>query len=123
MTSGGSTRGRVALESQLLDRVQAAVMVTDLAGVVLFANPYCEVLYGRGADELVGEDAEARSPIPIAPEMVSEISDAIFGGQELGGRVPRRSRATGPAWSCTRSIRRCSTTTATSPASSASRST
>jgi PAS domain S-box-containing protein len=90
MTSSGSTPGRVALESQLLDRVQAAVMVTDLAGVVLFANPYCEILYGRNADTLVGEDAK-RLTVPMAPEMVSEISAAIFGGRSWEGdfRVDR----------------------------------
>ena len=29
-----------------LETVKAAVLVTDLEGVVIFANPFCEVLYG-----------------------------------------------------------------------------
>ena len=66
-------------------------MVTDLAGVVLFANPYCEILYGRNADHLVGEDAK-RLMIPIAPELVSEIGTAIFAGKSWEGEfhVDRR---------------------------------
>ena len=42
----------IGVESRLLDRIRAAVMVTSLDGTVLYANPYCEVLYGRTPEEL-----------------------------------------------------------------------
>ncbi len=93
MTRGGRTaRGQlVALQAHLLDRVQAAVLVTDLEGTILFANPYCEVLYGMGPDELVGESAEELALQPVRPELIPEIAREIFAGNNWEGefRVER----------------------------------
>jgi PAS domain S-box-containing protein len=92
MTAKGSSPGRlVALESHLLDRVQAAVLVTDLSGVVLFANPYCEDLYGRSPQELVGKDAKRFAPRPITSEMVEQVAEAVLAGRSWEGesRVQR----------------------------------
>src|SRR5512133_490050 len=46
------------LAAHLLDRVDAAVVVVDLAGVVMYANPYCELLYGRSPESMIGELSE-----------------------------------------------------------------
>jgi PAS domain S-box-containing protein len=97
MATGGSPRQRsLALESQLLDRVQAAVFVTDLAGVVVFANPYCEVLYGVGPDEIVGHKARDLAPEAITPEVLTQIADEILHGRNWEGefRVARRDGTT-----------------------------
>ncbi len=86
MRSGGAGRARlVALESQLLDRVQAAVLVMDLAGVVVYANPHCEVLYGRGPDELIGELANGFAAEPVPAELMSEIARTILEGRNWEG--------------------------------------
>ena len=93
MAAGGLPRERsVALESHLLDRVQAAVFVTDLAGVVVFANPYCEVLYGVGPDEIVGRRARDLAPEAITPEVLAQIANEIMHGRNWEGefRVGRR---------------------------------
>ncbi len=83
---GGEARGQlVTLQSHLLDRVQAAVLVTDFSGTVLFANPYCEVLYGLGPDELVGENAQELALQPVRPELLSEIARDIFAGRNWEG--------------------------------------
>jgi PAS domain S-box-containing protein len=92
MSHGTAPRARmVALESHLLDRVQAAVLVTDLTGVVLFANPYCEVLYGRTPDEMVGEQARDFALEPLTPELLSEIAMSLMDGRSWEGefRVER----------------------------------
>jgi PAS domain S-box-containing protein len=97
MKAGGAKRPHlVALESQLLDRVQAAVLVTDFAGVVVYANPYCEILYGRSTDELVGENALRYSTEPIRPAVMTEIADAILNGRNWEGefRVTREDGTT-----------------------------
>ena len=91
MTGGGTRPTRlVALESHLLDHVQAAVLVTDLAGIVIFANPHCEVLYGRAPDDLIGENGLKFSD-PIPPEVMSEIGEAVLDGRSWEGefRVTR----------------------------------
>jgi PAS domain S-box-containing protein len=83
---GGEPRGQlVALQAHLLDRVQAAVTVTDFSGTVLYANPYCEVLYGLGPDELVGENAQELALQPVGPELLSEIAKDIFAGNNWEG--------------------------------------
>ena len=93
MATGGLPRDRsVAMESHLLDRVQAAVFVTDLTGVVVFANPYCEVLYGVGPGEIVGHRARDLAPEAITPEVLAQIANEIMQGRNWEGefRVVRR---------------------------------
>ncbi|MDQ1481920.1 MAG: hypothetical protein QOI44_2781, partial [Actinomycetota bacterium] len=91
MTEAGAPRGQfIALESHLLDWVQAAVVVTDLAGVVMYANQHCEVLYGRKPKQLVGVDAlhfgpETSNPGPITPGLYPEISREVFQGRNWEG--------------------------------------
>ncbi len=91
MTQGGSSRGQlIALESHFLDWVQAAVLVTDLAGVVIYANQHCEVLYGRNSKQLVGVDAmcfgtEAEKPSPLARSLFPEIAKEVFSGRNWEG--------------------------------------
>jgi PAS domain S-box-containing protein len=80
----------IALESHLLDWVQAAVVVTDLAGVVMYANQHCEVLYGRKPKQLVGVDAlhfgpDTDNPGPITPGLYPEISREVFEGRNWEG--------------------------------------
>jgi len=83
---GGEPRGQlVALQAHLLDRVQAAVLVLDFAGTVLYANPYCEVLYGLGPDELLGENAQELALQPVRPELVSEVAREIVAGNNWEG--------------------------------------
>jgi len=86
MTAGAVTRGQlVALQAHLLDRVQAAVLVTNFDGTVLYANPHCEVLYGLGPDELLGENARELALQPVRPELISEIAREIFAGNNWEG--------------------------------------
>ena len=86
----------VALESHLLDRVQAAVLVTDSRGVVVFANSYCEVLYGRSPDEIVGRERLDLRHRADPPEVMSEIGEAILNGRNWEGefRVTREDGTT-----------------------------
>ena len=97
MKAGGSSRAKlVALESHLLDRVQAAVLVTDFEGQIVYANSYCEVLYGRSADEIVGQNGLTWATDPIRPEVMSEIGEAILNGRNWEGefRVTREDGTT-----------------------------
>jgi len=85
------------------------VTVTDFSGTVLYANPYCEVLYGLGPDELVGENAQELALQPVRPELLSEIAKDIFAGKNWEGEF-RVTARTAPPSRCGRSTRRCSTT-------------
>ena len=91
MTQDRAGRGQlIALESHLLDWVQAAVLVTDLAGVVVYANQHCEVLYGRNAKQLVGVDAlcfgpDSGNPGSLTPGLFPEIAGDVFNGRNWEG--------------------------------------
>ena len=79
-------RGRlVDLGAEILDRVDAAILVLDLDGVVLYANPYCMRLYGRTPEELVGYPSAEYAMEPLTPELRSEIGARIMHGESWEG--------------------------------------
>lgn len=86
MAADPSTGWLVRLdESGLLDRVDAAVIATTLDGVILYANRYCDVLYGRSAAELVGRQSGDFSADPVPAELTREIGEAIAAGRSWEG--------------------------------------
>lgn len=78
-------------ESGLLDRVDAAVIATTLDGVILYANRYCDILYGRSATQLVGHQSGDYAADPVSTELTREIGHAIAEGRSWEGdfRVKR----------------------------------
>ena len=102
MTKGLAPGGQwIALESHLLDWVQAAVLVTDLSGVVTYANQHCEVVYGRNPKQLVGVDAmcfggDSSKPGRIVPSLFPKIAGEVLHGRNWEGNF-RIERADGAA--------------------------
>jgi PAS domain S-box-containing protein len=82
----------IGIESRLLDRIRAAVLVTSLDGTVLYANPYCETLYGRSPEELQGQASAKFSAEPVDAATINEIGAALLSGQSWEGdfRVVRK---------------------------------
>jgi PAS domain S-box-containing protein len=79
-------RGRlVDLGAQILDRVDAAILVVDLEGVVLYANPYCSYLYGRAPEELIGDQSSRFMMEPLQPDLAAEIGAQILNGRSWEG--------------------------------------
>src|SRR2546425_1261521 len=71
----------VGIESRLLDRTRAAVLATSLDGTVLYATPYCEVLYGRSPAELEGRASADFSAEPLDASRLGDIGRALMAGQ------------------------------------------
>ncbi len=69
----------------LLEHVDAAVIATTLDGVILYANRYCDVLYGRGPASLVGQPSTEFSADPVPGELRREIGEAILNGRSWEG--------------------------------------
>ncbi len=69
----------------LLDHVDAAVIATTLDGVILYANPYCEKLYGRAPDVLVGQPSADYAADPVSSALTHEIGLAILAGESWEG--------------------------------------
>src|SRR5690349_5636362 len=82
----------IGVESRLLDRIRAAVLVTSLDGTVLYANPYCETLYGRSPAELEGRASGDFSAEALDASTLGEIGTALLSGQSWEGdfRVVRK---------------------------------
>lgn len=83
-------RVRAGFSWQLLDRLHLPVVVTDLEGRILYANPAAQELYGLSRqmqqdgnvlDLLVGDDARA---------WAGEIMAAVVSGQTWTGEFPIR---------------------------------
>ncbi len=79
-------RGRlVDLGAEILDRVDAAIIVVDLDGVVVYANPFCIHLYGRSPEELVGDQSARFAIEPVTAELRSEIGARVMRGESWEG--------------------------------------
>jgi PAS domain S-box-containing protein len=84
--AGGTGRLRVDLDaSGLLEHVEAAVLATTLEGVILYANPYCEVLYGRAPETLAGAQSADYAAEAVPLELQAEIGEAILAGETWEG--------------------------------------
>src|SRR5436190_4577653 len=69
--------GLVGLESNLLERVDAAVMTVDLSGRVTFANRFVEKLYGWSPDEIIGQSSADMAGVAVPHELATEIMGAL----------------------------------------------
>lgn len=86
----------VNFEAAILESLQASVIVSDLAGRLLYANPFSEHLYGRPVSHLVGSLAAEVAGVELAPQTGFEILQALLAGQSWEGdfRVQRPDGST-----------------------------
>ncbi len=91
---------RIALQAQLLDSVEQAVIAMDLAGAIIYWNRFAEKLYGWTEAEAIGR--AARMILPNGS--ITARTEAIMTGLRAGGSwsgeslVQRRDGTTFPAW-------------------------
>jgi sigma-B regulation protein RsbU (phosphoserine phosphatase) len=80
------------LDSSLVREMQAAIIVTDLDGVIRSCNPYAQVLYGRPASELIGHDSAAFAASPVSADLAREIYRALRAGRTWEGEFSVRRK-------------------------------
>src|SRR4051812_22757491 len=85
-------QGLVGLESNLLERVDAAVMAVDLTGRGIFANRYVEKLYGWSPDEIVGELSADLAHVNVDDDLAREIMAALTTRRSWEGTFEVRRR-------------------------------
>jgi PAS domain S-box-containing protein len=87
-------------QAHLLDTVEQAVMVTDLAGTITYWNGYAERLYGWAASEAVGHSILDITPAETTREQAAAILARLSAGQSWAGEflVRRRDGSAFPAW-------------------------
>ncbi len=82
----------LGLETRLLEHVNAAVLVTDLNGRVLYANPYCRTLYGWEPQDMLGRLAAELSEVELDPTLTAEIAEALARRESWEGDFEIRRR-------------------------------
>ncbi|HEY3844053.1 MAG TPA: SpoIIE family protein phosphatase [Acidimicrobiales bacterium] len=80
------------LQSRILDLIDTAIIAVDLAGLIIFVNPYASFLYGWAGDELLGTMASELSPLAINGDVEAEIGRAIVSGSSWEGTFDVRRK-------------------------------
>ena len=91
-TAGSEVPRWARLDSPLLREMQSSIIVTDLAGVIRWCNPYAEVFFGRPVSELVGRNAAEFAAGPVDDELALEIYEVLRSGRTWEGEFSIRHR-------------------------------
>ena len=79
-------------EPDLLDRIDVAVITTDLSGLVLAWNRHAEVLYGWSEDEALGRNARDLAAVPPDPAIEQAIAASLLAGETWQGEYDVRRK-------------------------------
>ncbi len=90
---------KIYFQARLLDVIQQAVVVTDLAGNIIYWNHYAEKLYGWSASDVLGCPIVDVTPAETTKEQAAEIRSRLQRGESWLGEllVRRRDDTTFPA--------------------------
>ena len=91
---------QVLFQAHLLEQVQAAVIATDMLGVVTHWNGYAERLYGWTREEALGRAITELTVGPMEAEVAGEIMERLRAGEAWDGEfvVRRKDGSTFPAY-------------------------
>ena len=81
----GSGPRRSAFVGDVLDQLAGAIIVTDLEGRILYANPGAVTLYGWPDTDLVGRRSQELSGVYLDPPVAGEIFSALVAGRTWEG--------------------------------------
>jgi PAS domain S-box-containing protein len=87
-----SARSPGGLDHELLDQIQAAVVVNDLQGTVLEWNAHAELVFGWTRDEAVGRNIVDLVVGPVSAPLALELLDRLARGERWEGELPARRK-------------------------------
>lgn len=98
ITERKQAQQKIHFQARLLDVVQQATIVTDLAGNIIYWNRHAEVLYGWSASEVFGRPVVDVTPTETTKEQAAEIMSRLQAGESWSGEfwVQRRDGTTFP---------------------------
>jgi PAS domain S-box-containing protein len=74
-----------AFAAKLLEAMEEAVIATDVAGNIVYWNPFAEELYGWSADEVIGRSIVEIADPPEAEPTAAEIMTLLKSGASWSG--------------------------------------
>ncbi|MBI3805670.1 MAG: PAS domain S-box protein [Nitrospirae bacterium] len=83
---------QIRFQANLLDVVEQAIIVTDLAGVILYWNRFSEKLYGWSAKEVLGRNITEVTPSDLSYEEGVKIMRRLALGRGWSGEFQVRRR-------------------------------
>ncbi|MES3021442.1 MAG: EAL domain-containing protein [Pseudomonadota bacterium] len=81
------------LQEHLLESVEQAVIATDMAGMIVFWNPYAERLYGWSAAEVMGRNIIDITPADSTLAQAGQIMARLKRGESWSGEFEVRHRS------------------------------
>ncbi len=76
-----------------MEQTAEGIMTTDLNGVISYANPGCEKIYGYKAKELIGQKANIFYSGKEDPNFFEALKGAIFSGNAWSGLIDGKMEA------------------------------
>lgn len=92
LTDRKRTQAELQFHASLLAAIAQAVIVTDLAGRIVFWNDAAETIYGWSAEEVLGRAVEEITVPEMSAEQASAIMAALQAGAEWSGEFIVRRR-------------------------------
>lgn len=80
ITDAKNALQKIQFQARLLDAVEQAVIVTDLAGKIIYWNRYAEVLYGWNASEVINHSLVEVIIPPLLHEQYRQILESLQRG-------------------------------------------
>lgn len=84
---------QIRLQANLLASVEQAVIATDLAGHIIYWNPYAQRLYGWAACEVLGKNIIDITPSAAAQDQAAQIMARLQQGESWSGEFDVRHRS------------------------------
>ncbi len=85
ITERKRAEGQVLFQAQLLEQVPAAVIATDMEGLVTHWNRRAEEIYGWSSDEVLGRNIQELTVGPSEAEVAAEIMSQLRSGESWEG--------------------------------------
>ncbi len=100
ITERKRAEGQVLFQAQLLEQVPAAVIATDLDGLVTHWNRRAEEIYGWSSDEVLGRNIQELTVGPTEAEVAADIMSRLRSGESWEGEflATRRDGSRFPAY-------------------------
>ncbi len=80
------------IRARVLDLVEQAVIITDLAGLVIYMNPFAERLYGWTSAEAVGKNIMEVNVPDVSREQAEEIMASLRASKSWSGNITVQRR-------------------------------